>query len=186
VVERSLSEASPPGKPELRFRRPTEADHPAIVERVDDWWGDGRRLHDLLPRLWFQHFTGTSWIAETESGGLAGFLVGFVSPDHPDIAYVHMVAADPNLRRRGVGRALYGAFIADVARRGVRTVRAITWPGNRRSVAFHRALGFAVDDSPGTQRLYGTPAYADYDYPGEDRVVLTLEVPPGTITSRSV
>jgi hypothetical protein len=48
----------------IRFRRPVEADHPAVVSVVDQWWG-GRRIHDLLPRLWFQHFTGTSWIAET-------------------------------------------------------------------------------------------------------------------------
>ena len=183
-MERPLSEA--PLAADLRFRRPTEADHPAIVDRVDEWWGDGRRLHDLLPRLWFQHFAGTSWIAETANGRLAGFLVGFVSPDHPDTAYVHMVATDPNLRRRGVGRSLYARFITDVAERGVRTVRAITWPGNRRSVAFHRALGFDLDDGPGTQRLYGTPAYADYDYPGEDRAVFVLAIPAGTNSSRSV
>ena len=34
-------------------------------------------------------------------------------------------------------------------------------------------MGFAPDDGPGTQRLYGTPAYADYDGEGEDRVVFT-------------
>ena len=54
---------------ELRFRRPTEADHAQIVGQVDDWWG-GRRLHDILPRLWFQHFTGTSWVVEDADGRL--------------------------------------------------------------------------------------------------------------------
>jgi ribosomal protein S18 acetylase RimI-like enzyme len=186
VVERPLSAALPSSAADLTFRRPTESDHPAIVGVVDEWWGDGRRLHDLLPRLWFQHFTGTSWIAETGSGRLAGFLVGFISPDDPATAYVHMVAADPNMRRQGIGRALYRAFIDDVAARGVRAVRAITWPGNRRSVEFHRALGFAVDDGPGTQRLYGTPAHADYDHPGEDRVVLMLDVAAGTMGPRAV
>ena len=33
-------------------------------------------------------------------------------------------------------------------------------------------MGFAPDDGPGTQRLYGTPAYPDYDADGEDRVRL--------------
>jgi hypothetical protein len=37
-------------------------------------------------------------------------------------------------------------------------------------VAFHRALGFEIDAGPGTQRLYGTPAYPDDDGEGEDRV----------------
>jgi GNAT superfamily N-acetyltransferase len=157
------------------FRRPVEADHPAIVAVVDEWWG-GRQLHAILPRLFLQHFTRTSWVAERADGRLAGFLVGFLSPEHPDEAYCHMIAADPNLRKAGVGRALYERFFADARVAGRRRVKAITWPGNRISVAFHRAMGFRVDDGPGTQVLYGTPAYPDYDYPGEDRVVFVREV----------
>lgn len=162
--------SQPATDPEIRFRRPVEADHPAIVALVDEWWG-GRRLHHLLPRLWFQHFTATSWLAETDSGRLAGFLVGFVSPDDPTVAYVHMVATDPNRRRRGLGRALYERFFADVAERGAERVRAITWPGNRVSVGFHEALGFEPKGGPGSQNLYGTLAFPDYDFPGDDRVV---------------
>ena len=160
---------------DLRPRRPTEADYPTIIELVDEWWG-GRRMRALLPRLWFQHFTGTSWILETAAGKPAGFVVAFVSPDDPTTGYVHMIAADPNHRRGGIGRALYQLVFDDLARRGVRRVKAITWPGNRTSVAFHRAIGFRVDEGPGTQRLYGTPAYADYDGWGEDRVVFTREL----------
>lgn len=155
---------------DVHFRRPTEADHPAIVAVVDEWWS-GRWIHDLLPRLWFQHFTGTSWLAEDENGRLAGFLVGYVSPDDPTLAYVHMIATNPNRRRRGLGRALYRQFFDDVAERGAVRVRAITWPGNRISVSFHQALGFRPMDGPGSQNLYGTLAFPDYDSPGDDRVV---------------
>jgi len=160
---------------DLTFRHPTEADHARIVGLVDEWWG-GRRMRALLPRLWFQHFAGTSWIAEAPDGRLAGFVVAFISQDDPVIGYVHMIAADPNQRRGGVGRALYQRVFDDLAARGVRQVIAITWPGNRQSVAFHRAIGFRVDDGPGTQNLYGTPAYADYDGDGDDRVVFVREL----------
>jgi ribosomal protein S18 acetylase RimI-like enzyme len=155
---------------DVRFRRPTEDDHLPVVRVVDEWWG-GRRLHHLLPRLWFQHFAGTSLIAETEDAALAGFLVGFVSQDRPDTAYIHMVATNPNLRRRGLGRRLYERFFEDVRARGVQTVISTTWPGNRQSVAFHRSLGFEVEGGPGTQPLYGTPAFTDYDLDGDERVV---------------
>jgi L-amino acid N-acyltransferase YncA len=90
---------------------------------------------------------------------------------------VHMVASDPNQRRRGLGRELYRRFLDDVATRGVREVQAITWPGNRGSVAFHRSIGFEPVAGPGSQNIYGTAAFADYDYPGEDRVVFRLRMP---------
>jgi ribosomal protein S18 acetylase RimI-like enzyme len=162
-------------RPDLTFRHPTEADYARIVGLVDEWWG-GRRMRALLPRLWFQHFARTSWIAARADGRLAGFVVAFISQDDPSTGYVHMIAADPNMRRVGVGRALYERVIEDLARRDVRRITAITWPGNHQSVAFHQAIGFRVDDGPGTQNLYGTPAYADYDGEGEDRVVFVRDL----------
>ena len=159
----------------LAFRRPVEADHARLVLVVDDWWG-GRRLHHLLPRLWLQHFTGTSWVVETRDGALAGFLVGFISPDHPEIGYIHMAAANPNLRRRGIGRRLYAHFIDDVRARGGREVRAITWAGNRVSRGFHAARGFRPDDGPGTRPAYGVAAYPDYEGDDQEIVVLRLVI----------
>lgn len=164
---------SPP--PELTFRRPTEGDHSRLMDVVDEWWG-GRRMRALLPRLWLQHFAGTSWIAEAPDGRLRGFVIAFLSQDDPTTGYVHMIAGDPNVRRAGIGRALYQRAFADLASHGARRVMAVTWPGNRTSVAFHRALGFQVDDGPGTRSIYGTPAFADYDGPGEDRVVFSREL----------
>ena len=54
---------------DITFRRPVEADYPSLVRVIDDWWG-GRNMDFLLPRLWLQHFTGTSWLAETADGAL--------------------------------------------------------------------------------------------------------------------
>ena len=159
----------------VTFRRPTEADHLAIVRVVDEWWG-GRRQHHLLQRLWLQHFGGTSWLAESGDGRPAGFLIGFVSPDAPLEAYVHLVAVSPNLRRRGLGRALYDRFFEDVRARGVRRVEAVTWPGDRGAIAFHLALGFTLDDGPGTRSLYGVPSYTDYDDDWDDKAVLNRDV----------
>jgi predicted GNAT superfamily acetyltransferase len=159
----------------IRYRRPTEADYVTIVRVVDDWWG-GRHLDELLPRLWLQHFAGTSWLAETLDGKLTGFLVGFMSPDHADTAYCHMVAANPNLRHEGVGRELYERFFADARAAGRSRVTAVTWPGNRASIAFHLAIGFELVTGPGSQNLYGTPAYPGYDFDREDRAVLVRRI----------
>ena len=48
---------------------------------------------------------------------------------------------------------------------GAHTVRAVTSPVNTASIAFHRALGFAV-----------SPVEPDYDGPGHDRVCFTRTV----------
>ncbi len=174
-------EDAPPGDgrdgspPDVVFRRPEPSDHPRVVSVVDEWWG-GRRMRQLLPRLWFQHFRGTSWVVEDAEGRLRGFVVAFMSADDPTTGYVHMIASDPNRRHGGIGRALYEAAFRDLAAHGAGRVMAVTWPGNRVSIGFHRAMGFRVDDGPGTQPIYGTPAYPDYDGPGEDRVVFIREL----------
>jgi ribosomal protein S18 acetylase RimI-like enzyme len=155
---------------DITYRRPVADDHARIVRVMDDWWG-GRSMRAMLPRLWLEHFTATSWIAERPDGRLAGFLVGFIGPDDPTTAYCHMIAADPNLRRAGIGRTLYERFFADARAAGATRVTAVTWPGNRISIAFHRAVGFTIDDGPGTTLVYGTPAHVDHDGPDEDRVV---------------
>ena len=171
-----MGEATRPFTPEgIAFRRPTEADYPGMVRVIDDWWG-GRKMDVLLPRLWLQHFTGTSWLAETADGRLAGFLVGFHSPDQANVAYCRLIATSPNMRGRGVGRALYECFFDDARSAGRHEVRAITWPGNRASIAFHRALGFEVEAGPGSQNLYGTPAQAGYDFDREDRAILVRTI----------
>jgi hypothetical protein len=75
----------------VQIREIRSSDYRPVISAVDDWWG-GRHMADMLPRLFFEHFTGTSFAAEAE-GELAGFLVGFVSQSRPGEAYIHFVGA---------------------------------------------------------------------------------------------
>jgi ribosomal protein S18 acetylase RimI-like enzyme len=153
--------------PGFSARRPAVADHPRVHVALDGWWGgfggeDGlRQRRFLLPRLWFEHFTDTSFVAEDGGGELAAFLVGFHSPAQRDTAYIHFVGVHPGHRRAGLAGALYGRFFAQAAAAGRTQVRCITTPGNDRSVAFHTAMGFTA------------ARHRDYDSPGMDRIVFT-------------
>jgi GNAT superfamily N-acetyltransferase len=122
------------------FRAATEADHPRVLAVVDGWWS-GRHLSHLVQPLFFEHFGDTSLIAEDDEG-LAGFLVGFLSPARPDEAYVHLVGVRPDLRGGGLGRELYERFFALARGAGRTVVASQTSPVNTGSIAFHEALGF--------------------------------------------
>ena len=139
------------------IRNAEPVDYERVIGVVDDWWG-GRQMAAMLPKLFFVHFRDTSFVAE-ENGDIVAFLCGFRSQTFEDEAYIHFVGVDPARRGAGLARVLYERFLAEISPRS--TVRAVTSPQNRSSLAFHRALGFAVERID-----------SDYDGPGESRALL--------------
>jgi len=148
----------------VTIRHAKPSDYGRVIGRVNVWWG-GRDMAPVLPKLFFLHFEGTSFVAEDEEGDLVGFLCGFLSQTNADEAYVHFVGITPDHRGEGLGRTLYQRFFDEVRAHGRTVVRCVTSPVNQESVAFHEALGFEVDR-----------VIADYDGPGEDRVLLVKQL----------
>lgn len=155
----------------LTARHLATEDHLRVLAVLDTWWGGlkGRAGSTeralLLPRLYFQHFTNTSFLVEHDSGEVAAFLVGFLSQTQPDTAYVHFAGVDPALHGQGIGSTLYRAFFALAQSHGRRYVHCITSPENVASRAFHTRLGFAA-----------SAVQPDYDGPGLDRVAFTIDL----------
>jgi len=127
----------------LTIRNAEPSDYERVSPLVDDWWG-GRQMGALLPRLFFEHFRQTSFVAE-EDGELVGFLNGFLSQSFGDEAYIHFVGVRPDRRGSGLARELYERFFAVARAHGRTLVRCVTSPVNEGSIAFHRALGFDVE-----------------------------------------
>jgi GNAT superfamily N-acetyltransferase len=150
----------------VRIRPIRSSDYLTVISVIDAWWG-GRHMADMLPRLFFEHFTDTSFAAERD-GELAGFLVGFRSQSRPGEAYIHFVGVHPGERGHGLGRRLYERFFEAVRAGGCDRVRAVTSPVNLGSVAFHRRMGF--DIVPGETGPDGIAVAAGYDGEGQDRV----------------
>ena len=142
----------------IRHAKPS--DYGRVIGRINVWWG-GRDMAPILPKLFFLHFEGTSFVAEDGTGDLVGFLCGFLSQTSDDEAYIHFVGVSPDKRGVGLGRSLYERFFDEVSSHGRSVVRCVTSPLNQESVGFHEALGFEIDR-----------VVADYDGPGEDRVLL--------------
>ncbi|MCJ7593807.1 MAG: GNAT family N-acetyltransferase [Desulfobacterales bacterium] len=152
---------------ELLIRHAEPSDYQPIIAVVDEWWG-GRRMADMLPKLFFVHFQPTSFVAE-HNGKIVGFVTGFVSQTFPDEAYIHFVGVHPAFRKDGLARALYERFFAAVQNLGCRTVRCVTSPVNKGSISFHRRMGFSAKDSE--KVVDGISAIEGYDGKGEDRVL---------------
>lgn len=140
------------------------ADYDAIAAVADRWWG--RPVLSALPRLFLDHFAGTSLVIDGPDGPI-GFLIGFVSASSPGEAYIHFAGVAPQARHRGLARILYQEFFALARAAGCHTVTAVTSPGNDGSIRFHEAMGFAV-----------TGPVTAYNGPGRDRVVFTRTLVP--------
>lgn len=161
------------------IRHPSAGDHRRVLAVLDRWWGGfggeagslERAL--LLPRLYFQHFTTTSYVVEREDGELVAFLVGFLSQTDEDLAYIHFVGVDPAVRMQGIAGILYRRFFDEARRLGRKHVHCVTSPGNLDSQRFHARLGFSV--VPGSE-IAGLHVQPDYDGPGLDRVAFALDL----------
>src|SRR3954464_9578492 len=148
------------------IRPATPSDYGRVNQHVNAWWG-GREMAPMLPKLFFLHFEGTSFVAEDEEGKLVAFLIGFLSQTDSDEAYIHFVGVAPELRGSGIGRELYERFFTTVAANGRTRVRCLPSPVTRGSIAFHESLGFTAER-----------VATDYDGPGEDRVLFVKQLEP--------
>jgi ribosomal protein S18 acetylase RimI-like enzyme len=162
------------------LRQACEEDYLAIAAGLQTWWtqpgmskAGARERAAFVPRLWLQHFAGTSLCAEFD-GRLVGFLIGFLSPDRPDEGCIHFVGVSPDARRKSVGRSLYRRFFETCRRAGRTRVRCVTSPQNTLSIAFHIAMAFEVE--PGTEGAGPIFAKANYDGPGVHRVAFVRSV----------
>lgn len=157
----------------VRIRQATPEDYDHVISSLNDWWG-GRQMADMLPRLFFEHFGDTCFVAEID-GRVAGFIAGFLSQEHGSEAYIHFAGVDPAYRGRGIARSLYGRFFGAVAGCGRNVVKCVTSPVNTASVAFHKHMGFTV--RPGNVERAGVQIHENHDGPGQDRVLFVKILP---------
>ena len=159
----------------MRIRTLKPEDYDFIIVRVNEWWG-GRNLAPGLPRLFFNHFAATSLAVEDETGRITAFLVGFISPQRADEVYIHYAAVDPAFQRAGLGRKMYEAFFKTALAHCRTVVRCMTSPVNRDSIAFHRKMGFRLEESP--HKEDGIPYHPDFNGPGDRKVLFVKRLEP--------
>ncbi|MEP9409566.1 GNAT family N-acetyltransferase [Peribacillus frigoritolerans] len=156
----------------MEIRSVKGSDYYAISPLINEWWG-GRQMSDMLPKLFFDHFTNTSFIAEKE-GNIVGFLIGILSQSQPDEAYIHFVGVHPEYRKNDIGRQLYNQFFDVVNQNGRNVVRCVTSPVNKSSIAYHTKMGFEMEE--GDTFIDGVSVHSDYDGHNQDRVLFVKKL----------
>ncbi|PJO44807.1 GNAT family N-acetyltransferase [Lysinibacillus xylanilyticus] len=151
----------------MEIRSVKGSDYYVISPQINEWWG-GRNMSDKLPKLFFDHFTQTSFVAEKD-GKLVGFLIGFLSQTHPNEAYIHFVGVHPEYRKHNIGKHLYNNFFNAVKQNNRSVVRCVTSPVNKVSIAYHTKMGFEIED--GDRIVDGLSINTDYDGEDQDRVL---------------
>lgn len=151
----------------MEFRYVKSSDYYVISPLINDWWG-GRQMSDMLPKLFFDHFSNTSFIVEKE-GEMIGFLIGFFSQVHSKEAYIHFVGVHPEYRKNNIGRQLYNQFFNVMKQNGRSIVRCVTSPINKGSIAYHRKMGFEIE--AGDKMINEVSIHTDYDGTKQDRVL---------------
>ncbi|MGE8081957.1 GNAT family N-acetyltransferase [Peribacillus loiseleuriae] len=151
----------------MEIRSVKGSDYYVIFPLINEWWG-GRNMSGMLPKLFFDHFTNTSFVAEKE-GKLVGFIIGFLSQSHSNEAYIHFVGVHPDYRKHNIGKHLYNKYFNVVKQNGRNIVRCVTSPVNKVSIAYHTKMGFEIEE--GDKKNDGVSINTDYDGPDQDRVL---------------
>lgn len=156
----------------MEIRNVKSSDYYVISPLINEWWG-GRLMSDMLPKVFFNHFNHTSFIAEKD-GQIIGFLIGFLSQSDKDSAYIHFVGVSPEQRKTKIGKHLYNEFFKVVKNNNRNVVRAVTSPVNKVSIAYHTKMGFDIEN--GDKEVDGVSVFSDYDGPDQDRVLFVKRV----------
>jgi GNAT superfamily N-acetyltransferase len=145
----------------MEIRGITKADYDNLVSVLDRWWGgpSGQHAHPM-----FFYELGEYALVAEQDGQMVGFLLGFITRGPEPTGYIHLVGIHPDYRRRGVGKALYEAFIRTCCDAGAHRLKTISAVGYESSLAFHKALGFETHED------------ANYAGPRRARVVFTKQL----------
>ena len=136
----SASATSPAaaGEPSISFRKPTDADGPAVSRLIDECppLDSNSRYCSLLQCT---DFVDTCIVAERDDE-IIGWISGYRLPSDQSTLFVWQVAVHPVARGEGLGKHMLHALLDRVAQSGVRTMRTTVTRDNQASRAMFRSV----------------------------------------------
>jgi GNAT superfamily N-acetyltransferase len=149
----------------------TMDDFEQITSEIAQFWGSDRTLH--LHQSYLVHEFGNTAFVIHEGKQVIAYLFGFFSQTE-NRAYVHLIGVREGHQRKGLGKVLYDKFIGKAKERGINKIKAITTPGNSKSINFHqKIIGMKLLGKPNKD---GINVIENYSGPNNDRVVFERDI----------
>ena len=155
---------------DLKIRSTLEEDFVEIADLAENC-SPMETERNSIYHIFTKYFRSTSFVAELPSGELGGFLLGFISQENPEEAYIHLLCVDPKMRGKHIGKKLVEKFTEELALKNCKKIYLITKPVNWNSISFYKKLGFLEDKSLETINILGTNAVKNYNGMGQHMVV---------------
>ncbi len=155
---------------DLKIRSTLEEDFVEIADLAENC-SPMETERNSIYHIFTKFFRSTSFAAELPSGELGGFILGFISQENPEEAYIHLLCVDPKMRGRHIGKKLVEKFTEEAALKECKKIYLITKPVNWNSISFYKKLGFLEDKSRETINILGTNAVKNYNGMGQHMVV---------------
>jgi GNAT superfamily N-acetyltransferase len=154
----------------MEITRFSKQDFDQVLTEFGEFWDTDRTLPLHHPTL-VNEF-GNSAFTIKDGDKVVAYLLGFLSQTTPT-GYVQLLAVRQGYRKQGLARQLYDHFTEFAITRGCTSLKAITSPVNKLSIAFHKSIGMMPT---GTDMADGVPVVRDYSGPGKDRVVFMKNI----------
>jgi len=115
------------------------ADLPTVLRLEQRCFGDEAWSSDEF--AWMYYDGPDLFFVAVISHRLVGYICGVVEDGE---GYIGSIGVDPDVRRLGLGAALFNTFKAQAIPQGAQTISLHVRPDNAPAMALYRKLGFAV------------------------------------------
>ena len=125
---------------------------------------------DAIYHIFTKYFKNTSLVLE-DNKNIKGFLIGFISQENNENAYIHLLCVEKDLRRQNMAQNLVKEFINIVCSLNCRNVFLVCKPSNKAAIKFYNKIGFLSLHSDETVIIDDINVFKDYDGPAGDKIV---------------
>ena len=142
-----------------------------IGEKCDLMINERKAIYHIFTKF----FKNTSLVLE-DNKNIKGFLIGFISQENNENAYIHLLCIEKELKRQNMASNLVKEFISIVYSLNCKKVFLVCKPSNKTAINFYNKMGFLSLHSDETVVIDDINVFKDYDGPAEDKIVFCRSV----------